>query len=208
MSSWSEVVDFSQVLTSAGGDDTVETFRVMSDVPVIVFDREARKRHVVKVRWGFPKPGNWKVPQPIHARSERIDETHPHKYAFQRGQRGIVLAKTFNEAPDIPGKSIQRTITPGDTPAVGFAYIWDRFEIGELPAPLLAGLMVTVPANKLIATLPTDRMPAVLANEDWSVWLGETDVHTEAVKAALRTVEDNSWIMEREGEPPRQGSLF
>ena len=208
MASWSEVVDFSQALSTTGGNDTVETFRVMADIPVIVFDRGAGKRRVVKMRWGFPKPGNWKVPQPIHARSEAIDETHPHKYAFAKGQRGIVLVKTFNEAPDIPGKSIQHTIAPGPAPALGLAYVWDRFEIDDLPAPLFACVMVTVPANDLIAKLPTDRMPAVLAEEDWSVWLGEMDAQMEAVKATLKTVVGASWTMEREQEPPRQGSLF
>ena len=105
MASWSEVVDFSQALAiSPGGNDRVETFRVMSDVRVIIFDREIQRRRVVPMRWGYPKPGNWRVPQPIHARSEAIDTTHPHKYGFLAGQRGIVLAKTFNEAPDVPAR--------------------------------------------------------------------------------------------------------
>src|SRR5215470_2199173 len=109
MASWSEVVDFSQPLTGHGNDHVV-TCRVMDDLRVVVFDREARKRRVVPMRWGFPRPGNWKVPQPIHARSEGIDNTHPHKYPFNSGRRGIVLVKTFNEAPDLPGKSAQHTI--------------------------------------------------------------------------------------------------
>jgi putative SOS response-associated peptidase YedK len=32
--------------------------------------------------------------------------------------------------------------------------------------------MVTVPPNKLIARI-TDRMPAVIAPNDWAKWLGE-----------------------------------
>lgn len=205
MASWSEVVDFSQVLAMpAGANDTVETFRVMSDVRVIIFDPETNKRRVVPMRWGFPKPGNWRVPQPIHARSEAIDTTHPHKYAFQKGQRGIVLVKTFNEAPDIPGKSEQHVITPGDAKALGLAFMWDSFRVDGLPAPLLSCVMVTVPANALIATLPTDRMPAVLANDDWALWLGgdQTDV-----KATLRTVEGVGWTMAKE-KAERQPSLF
>lgn len=205
MASWSEVVDFSQVLSMpAGGNDRVETLRVMSDVRVIVFDRETSKRRVVPMRWGFPKPGNWRVPQPIHARSEAIDTTHPHKYSFSEGRRGIVLVKTFNEAPDVPGKSEQHVITPREVKALGLAFVWDRFQIEELPAPLLACVMVTVPANKLIATLPTDRMPAVLADEDWATWLGESDAD---VKAALKTAEGVSWTMAKEKEE-RQRSLF
>ena len=62
--------------------------------------------------------------------------------------------------------------------------------------------MVTVPANALIATLPTDRMPAVLAPEDWSAWLGEADTDVNRLKACLKTVEGVNWRMER--EPKRE----
>jgi len=202
MASWSEVVDFSEPFGRAGANDHVETYRVMSDVPVIVFDRETGQRRVVKMRWGFPKPGNWKVPQPIHARAEAIDSTHPHKHGFANGRRGIVVAKTFNEAPDLPGKSIQHTITPGDTPFLGLAFVWDRFEIADLPAPLLACVMVTVPANALIASLPTDRMPAVLAMEDWPGWLGQDNARSSAAKATLRTHAGVGWTMAREESSP------
>ena len=211
MASWSEVVEFSQVLeTNNSGNDRIETLRVMSDISVITFDHEAGKRRVVPMRWGFPKPGNWKVPQPIHARSENIEDTHPHKYAFFKGQRGIVLAKTFNEAPDLPGKSVQHVITPSSEPALALAFVWDRFEFADLPARMIASLMVTVPASKLIATLPTDRMPAVLSVDDWSVWLGENDTPVDAAKNALRTVEGDGWTIEREVDASRarQGELF
>jgi putative SOS response-associated peptidase YedK len=53
--------------------------------------------------------------------------------------------------------------------------------------------MVTVPANRLIAALPTDRMPAVLAAEDWPTWLGENGATPEAAKACLKTVEGVNW---------------
>ena len=58
--------------------------------------------------------------------------------------------------------------------------------------------MVTVAANRLLEGLPTGRMPAVLAPEDWATWLGEDDASPEAVKACLRTVEDVRWTMTRE----------
>ena len=58
--------------------------------------------------------------------------------------------------------------------------------------------MVTMPANRLLAGLPTDRMPAVLAEEDWAVWLGEEAASLDTVKACLRTVDDVRWTMTRE----------
>ena len=202
MATWSQVVAFSQPLTAdrdyKGEQDRSVTFKVMQNVPLIVWDAEAGHRRVVPFRWGFPHPKDWRRPQPIHARSETIDSTKAFARAFQDGQRGIVLVKTFNEAPDVEGPSVQHTITPGDEPAIGIAFVWRRFEIEGIPMPLYAACMCTVPANKLIASLPTDRMPAVLNPADWGVWLGEEAADLDRVKACLRTVEGVRWTMTKE----------
>ena len=193
MASWAEVVAFSQPLTAdrdyAGEKNRRLTFRVMSQLPVIV--RDADERRVMAMRWGFPDPADWRKPRPIHARGETIDSVPAFAAAFRDGQRGIVLAETFNEAPD---SGEQHTITPAGP--VGLAFVWRRFQLGD--QAMLACVMVTVPANALIAGLPTDRMPAVLAPEDWAMWLGETDATPDRVKACLRTVEDIRWTMTRE----------
>jgi len=74
--------------------------------------------------------------------------------------------------------------------------VWRQFETPG--GPLFACVLVTVPANALIATLPTDRMPAFLAPEDWRKWLGEDDATVEELKACLKTVEGARWTMTRE----------
>jgi putative SOS response-associated peptidase YedK len=107
MASWAEVVAFSQPLGTA--DDHPVTFRVMANLPVIVWD--GTRRRVVAMRWGFPHPADPRRPQPIHARAESIDERPAFAEAFRTGQRGIVLVKTFNEAPE---SGVQHVITPGD----------------------------------------------------------------------------------------------
>jgi putative SOS response-associated peptidase YedK len=206
MASWSEVVDFSDALSStdgSGSNDEPVTFKVMSVLPVIVFDRELGKRRVVPMRWGFPRRGNWRAPDPIHVRAETIDTKPTFADVFRDGQRGIVIVKTFNEAPDLPGPTVQHTITPGDLPAVGIAFLWRQFEIADLPAPLLACVMATVPANALIAGLPTDRMPAILANDDWATWLGENSASPDEAKACLKTVEGLKWTMTKEERAER-----
>ena len=198
MATWAEVVAFSQPLDQAGKSDREVTFRVMDHLPVIILDIVENRRRIVPMRWGFPHPKDWRRPQPIHARSETIDTTRAFAQAFQDGQRGIVLMKTFNEAPDIEGPTIQHTITPGDEKALAAACVWRRFDTPDLPMPMFACVLVTVPANALIATLPTDRMPAFLAREDWEVWLGEKHAGPDEVKACLKTVEGVRWTMARE----------
>jgi putative SOS response-associated peptidase YedK len=201
MASWAEVVAFTQPLTRddvmPSDNDREVTFRVMANLPVIIWDKEAGKRRVVPMRWGFPDPKNWKIPKPIHARSETIETTKVFASAFLDGQRGIVIVRTFNEAPDVPGPAVQHTITPGDRGAIGIAFIWRQFDLADLPGTMRACVMATVPAHHIIPTLPTDRMPAVLADEDWATWLGEKGRSDDA-KACLKTVEGVRWTMSKE----------
>ena len=189
--SWTELVDFAHATGDSGENDRSITYRVMSAVPVILLDRETGRRRIVPMRWGFPDPTDWRKPRPIHARAETIDTTNAFAQAFREGQRGIVLVDSFNEAPE---SGEQHTITPGE--AIGLAFVWRRFEIA--PAPFPACVMVTVAANQLVARLPTDRMPAVLAPGDWSKWLGEEPAGLGDVKACLKIVEGVRWTMTRE----------
>jgi putative SOS response-associated peptidase YedK len=182
----------------ADEEDRSVTYRVMSGIPVIVWDIVERRRRVVPMRWGFPHASDWRRPQPIHARSETIETTKAFSQAFLDGQRGIVLMKTFNEAPDVEGPTVQHTITPGGDQILAAAFVWRRFDSADLPAPMFACVLVTVPANKLIAGLPTDRMPAFLAPQDWDIWLGEKPATVDEIKACLKTVEGVRWTMAKE----------
>ena len=204
LASWRQVVDFSQALTAADGasDDREITLRVMGLLPVIVWDPLEKRRRVVGMRWGFPHPGDPRRPQPIHARAETIDSTRAFAEAFAGGQRGIVLARSFNEAPE---SGVQHVLTP-EAP-IGIAMLWRRFEVPGLPAPLFACVMVTVPANQLLRGLPTDRMPAILEPADWPVWLGETAAGAAEAKACLKTKEGVRWTMRPEERPRRRPTV-
>jgi len=224
--SWREVVAFSQALTGGGGDgqggggdgqgggDEEVTYRVNGLLPVIVWDAEAGKRRVVGKRWGFPDPKDWRRPRPIHARSETIEAREPFRTPFRAGQRGIVLFCTFNEGEEVvkpSGKTETRqwTIDPKDGRARGFAFVWQRFTIPDLPAPMLACVMATVPANELIrrTVKPREddpRMPAILEDEVWATWLGEDGATPEAAKALLKTMEGVNWHSAPEAKKPRE----
>jgi putative SOS response-associated peptidase YedK len=204
MASWREVVEFSQPLGSVGERPDEEiTYGVARPLPVIVWDRDAGRRRVVPMRWGFPHAKDWRRPQPIHARSESIETTKAFAHAFAEGQRGIVVFKTFNEGEEITTstgkpKTLQWTIDPGDGQPRGFAFVWRRFALPDLPQPMLACCMVTVPANKLLRDSilkhdPDPRMPAILEDADWPTWLGENDATPEQAKAVLRTMEGVNW---------------
>jgi putative SOS response-associated peptidase YedK len=199
MASYAEVVAWEQAFTrnseNKSGEDREVAYRVMSNLPMIVFDKRDGRRRVLPMRWGFPDPQDWHRPRPIHARSESIDTTRAFAEAFALGQRGIVLMRTFNEAPDVEGPTIQHRITPGDGGMLAAAFVWRRFEIPDQPQPMFACVMVTVVANSLLSGLPTDRMPAILSSQDWAIWLGEEAASLADVKACLKTVDGVRWTM-------------
>ena len=204
MGSWAQIYAYLNMFSvgePVEGDREV-TYRVMSNIPLLVWDKEAQQRRILVARWGFPDPKDYRRPKPIHARAETIETTKAFRDAFLGGQRGIALVKTFNEAPDIEGPTQQHRITP-EAHKTAIAYLWRKFDIG-LPQPLFACVMVTVPANALIATLPTDRMPAILDPGDFAKWLGEEPASVDELKAMLKTVEGATWKMEKEEKPPKK----
>jgi len=209
MYTWRQVVAFSQPLgemDKSGKDDEISIYRPMSLLPVIVFDRENHIRRVVPMRWGFPHRSDPYRPDPIHVRSETIDEKPTFKDAFLDGQRGIVAVLTFNEGKELEnGKTEQHTITPGNEAPLGFAVIWRRYEIPGMPVPLVACVQATVPANQLISSI-TDRMPAFIHEEDWDKWIGEDPVPPAEAKELLRTVEGVNWRMAKEEKPAAKKS--
>ena len=158
MACWREVVAFSQPYLAGkdqldreggggdggredGGDgsnDEIVTYRVGGPLPVIVWDAEAGKRRVVKMRWGFPDPRDWRRPRPIHARSETIDAKEPFRIALPRRSarhRRLPHVQRGRGGREAVGgtETRQWTIDPQDGQPRGFAFVWRRFEIADLP---------------------------------------------------------------------------
>lgn len=202
-SSWRRETDFSRPPPS-GGDDEIVIYRPATILPVIVFDKQTGKRVVVPMRWGFPHRDDYRRPDPIHVRAETIDEKPTFKDAFLGARRGIVVMQTFNAGRELPnGKTEQWTIDPGDGIPRGFAFLWRRFEVRDLPAPLFCCVMATVPASELIRPV-TERMPAILEDGDWPIWLGERPATPGEAKAVLKTMKGVDWRLEREAKPSRR----
>ena len=209
MMSWGAYVRLADLIGAIGGPS--ETVTPMRFATIIRLNASGA-REAVRMRWGLVPP--WakdpnKGPM-IHARAESIDERPAFADAFQR-RRGLLVVKTFNEGKEItPSKTEQHTITPNDGNPVAIAVVWERW--GEPHgAALECFAMVTVPANKLIATI-TDRMPAIVPPDEWAKWLGEDEASSAELKAMLQPF-DGDWTMrpERPARPKRndpQTELF
>jgi putative SOS response-associated peptidase YedK len=204
MAAWESVTSLSEADEIEARDEVGPeiTFRVMGTIPLIVWDPVRSKRRVIRARWGFPHPQDWRKPQPIHARAETIERLGAFADAFCCGGRGIVLVKSFNEAPE---SGEQHVIAPS-AQASGIAFLVRQFDVGAA-VPLIAAVMVTVPANKLLERLPTDRMPAMLSPDDWNKWLGEEPATVDELKACLKTTEGVDWTMARETVRRRKATV-
>jgi putative SOS response-associated peptidase YedK len=211
--SWGEYVTLADIVGAPAG--AAETVTPMRFATVICLDLEG-KRVARRMRWGFVPP-DARDPmvgtKHIHARAETIDVKPTFREAFFH-RRGLVVVNTFNEGKEItPTKTEQYVVTPRGRAATAIAVIWDRWERRDEVLETFA--MVTVPPNALIGTI-TDRMPAVIDDDDWPIWLGEVEATTDEIKACLKT---SAFDMDMEKQaksppPPRpkpdspQGSLF
>jgi len=198
--SWSALVELAD-LQSSMGDGPIETVTPMRFATVIALDHEGR-RAAVRMRWGLVPPGT-KDPAAckprIHARSETLDTKPAFRGAFLE-RRGLVAVTTFNEGREItPTKTEQHVLTPLDGKPVAIAVVWERWSERQ-GSSLLSFAMVTVPPNPLIATI-TDRMPALVAEEDWAAWLGEVPASVEELKAMLKP-SDRALDMRVATKPP------
>jgi len=157
-----------------------------SDIPVVL--RGASGERIVRpMRWGLV-PAWAKDPaigsKLVNARAETVDTKPAFRSAF-RSRRCLVPAAGFYEwqAPATGrGRKQPWYVSPTDDPFFAFAGIMERW--GECSDPLYTACIITTDANPLMAPIH-DRMPVVIAREDWRAWL-DPETPTDDLKALLR----------------------
>ena len=167
---WDDLVELSHfMLGREAGDETVTPMRLAR---IIALGRDGGRKSV-PMRWGLGAAPH------IHARAESIDAKPAFREAFRR-RRGLLVVTSFNEGLEItPTRTEQYVLTPEDGRSMAIAVVWENGAAG------LCFAMVTVAANALVSTI-TDRMPALIADEHWAKWLGETPASLDELKAMLR----------------------
>ena len=193
MATWAEVAAFSQPLVAISDEAPVTVSTPMRFAKVIRLGEDGQ-REVVPMRWGFSKSENTSFkPDHMHARAETIDTRPTFADSFAE-RRGIVVVASFNEGEEQPGgKTKQWVIRAKDRKPIAIAVIWEEW-VGDAGSEATF-VMATTPPNPLIARI-TDRMPAVLRQEDWPVWLGEADASLKDMKALLKMFDDEgAWEM-------------
>lgn len=202
MATWKGLVAFSQPLTVPSDRLSVTIATPMRFANIMRLNATC-DREMMPMRWGFAgkKDGVPFQPKHMHARCETIDSRPTFKQAFEHG-RGILFVHTFNEGEELPnGKTKQWVITPKGAKPIAIAGICEKWRNGA--ETLQTFSQVTTPANQLISRI-TDRMPAILEQDDWATWLGETDASSDDIKGILKTFDDRgTWTMAEQARSRR-----
>lgn len=132
------------------------------------------QRHLDWLTWGH-LPGATgnpaAAPRPIHARAETVAELPLFAGAF-RHRRAIVPASQYYQRRTIGEPRGERyAIMRRDGRPLAIAGLWEAFRQPD-GAIARTYCIITVPAAGAIAEI-YDRMPLVLDEPDWPVWLGE-----------------------------------
>lgn len=151
---------------------SVPNFNICPTTGVAVVRRSDTGRHAVTMRWGFlptwyrsPTDG----PLLINARAETLAEKPAFAQAC-RERRCLVPATGFYEwTKDERGQRLPWYISRQDGAPLAFAAIWQSWGKAE---PVETCALVTTAANNRLSKIH-HRMPLILEQEDWGLWLGE-----------------------------------
>jgi len=144
--------------------------------PVVRLDREGR-REPVMMRWGLVP--SWSKDDRggaamINAKAETVTEKPAYRAAFQF-RPCLVVADGFYEWAKIGRREKQPYfITTRDREPFAFAGLWEWWRANDAPrdAPgLQTFTILTTAPNSLCAPIH-NRMPVMLAKDDWATWLG------------------------------------
>lgn len=147
--------------------------------PVIRLDKEGRRQPVM-MRWGLV-PSWAKDPKGgaamINAKAETVQEKPAYRSAFVF-RPCLVPADGFYEWARIGPKEKQPYfITTRDKEPFAFAGLWERWQQTNAPAgvPILETFTILTTEPNAVCAPIHNRMPVMLAQDDWAGWLGTPD---------------------------------
>jgi len=154
-------------------------------LPVVRYDRRAGERSLDILRWGLVPywAKDIKVGfANINAKAEGIEGKPAFREGFQK-RRCLVPVDNFYEWKKIATGKQPYAVALADRGLMALAGLWEnwRSSAGEW---VRSFAIVTTAPNELCAELH-DRMPVILARDNWPLWLGEEAANVPQLKALL-----------------------
>lgn len=119
----------------------------------------------------------------INARSETVDEKPAFREAFKK-RRCIIPADGFYEWQRTAGRKQPFFFQMKDERPFGFAGLWEKWQ-GVGGQTIESCTILTTEANQTLSPVH-DRMPVILAPDDYELWLDEDVRKRELLKDLLR----------------------
>ena len=176
-------------------------------VPVVRRHPPTGARHLDLLRWGFLPhwtPEARAARRPINARAETVATAPMWRDAFAR-RRCLVPADAFYEwraAQGLAARGKQPyAIARADGAPLALGGLWDgwRGPDGEI---VRSFAIVVTAANATMAPIH-DRMPVILEERDWPLWLGETEGEAAALLRPAAEGVLRVWPVSRAVNTPR-----
>jgi putative SOS response-associated peptidase YedK len=168
--------------------DTLPRYNVAPTQSVVAIVAEDGIRKAQKFRWGLVP--SWSKDAKvnaamINARSETIAEKPAYRAAFKR-RRCLIPADGFYEWKAVGKVKFPHHIGMKDGAPFAMAGIYEVWRDKANPdaEPLFTAAIVTTGPNELMEKIH-DRMPVILAPEDWDTWL-DPDAEPAALLELLR----------------------
>lgn len=121
----------------------------------------------------------------FNARAETVSKVNSFKRPWAKGQRCLVVTDGFYEWDKKRNpKAKQPYATRTNDKLTVFAGLWEEW-ILPLGERIKSCTVITMTPNELIEPLH-DRMPVILAEDDWPAWLGEVPATEDQLKALLK----------------------
>ncbi|MBB4303922.1 putative SOS response-associated peptidase YedK [Rhodobium orientis] len=166
-------------------------YNIAPTQPIATVRLENGARRFVLVRWGLV-PGWVKDPADfsllINARSETAAEK-PAFRAAMRHRRCLIPANGFYEWQRRDGRKQPYWVAPKDGGVVAFAGLWESWS-GPDGGDVETGAILTTAANASTAEIH-NRMPAVIAPENFEAWLNTVEVSAKEASEMLRPAPDD-----------------
>jgi putative SOS response-associated peptidase YedK len=155
-------------------------------VVAVLHDSKSNKHELQRLRWGLI-PSWAKDPaigaKLINARAETVAKKPAFCFAFKH-QRCLILADGFYEWKQENGKKQPFYFRLQNGEIFGFAGLWEVWESPQT-GQIKSCTILTTQANDLVQPLH-DRMPVILALQDWDVWLNSQVQKPEVLQQLLR----------------------
>ena len=179
------------------------------NIPIV--REEEGKRRFALARWGLIPHWAKDVKigySMINARAETVASKPAFRNAFWH-RRCLVPADGLYEWQVIPDSKVKQPwfIALRDREPMAFAGLWERWRNPE-GEELESCCIIVTDANELMRPIH-DRMPVILAPEDWSAWLEPDAMNAQALQNLLKpySAEDMAaWQVSTKVNSPRNDS--